>query len=269
MSALRTNHRSGHGWSALSPVHRRPRMEYSLTCATRNAPCGRLSADLAPNLSPCHHRDCMAEQTIEAIKAWERQPEEGPEAFEAFQAYRDMPLPRSIRNCAVNLGKSDTLIGRWSSAHQWQHRILAYDRHICRASNQRIQLGSAEMRTRLITQSMNIQAQVARRVVGMTEQEIAKMKPTECVAMLRLAAEIEMKARAVPSNELEETEERMFAPTFVIEFVPTTPEKFVTVRLTDGSSGYIPEGNVEAFVAEFPDAVVLMTAPVHELENLS
>lgn len=60
-------------------------------------------------------------------KPWERQPDENPKPFEAFCYYRDMGTGRSIRAVAAKLDKSETLIGRWSSKHNWVERVAAWD----------------------------------------------------------------------------------------------------------------------------------------------
>lgn len=60
-------------------------------------------------------------------KPWERQPKEKPKPFEAFCIYRDMGIERSIRKVAANVGKSDTLIGRWSKENNWVERVTAWD----------------------------------------------------------------------------------------------------------------------------------------------
>jgi hypothetical protein len=59
---------------------------------------------------------------------WERQASESPKAFDAFAAYRDMGRDRSTRRVARSLNKSHTLIGRWSSVHDWPRRAAAWDR---------------------------------------------------------------------------------------------------------------------------------------------
>lgn len=59
---------------------------------------------------------------------WERQANETPQAWEGFTTYRDMGLTRSTPKVARELGKSETLIGRWCTAHKWVERCAAYDR---------------------------------------------------------------------------------------------------------------------------------------------
>lgn len=64
----------------------------------------------------------------EPTRAWDRQPGESEPAFAAFVVYRDQESgDRSIRRAAAALGKSDTLIGQWSSRHGWPARVAAWD----------------------------------------------------------------------------------------------------------------------------------------------
>ena len=65
----------------------------------------------------------------EPENAWDRWPTEGEAAFQAWVAYRDMPLPRSTRRVAEMSSKSPTLIARWSKLHNWVTRAALYDSH--------------------------------------------------------------------------------------------------------------------------------------------
>lgn len=59
----------------------------------------------------------------------QRLPKEGHAAFRAFCAYRDMALEeRSLRAAAQALGKSKSLIERWSVRHRWMERTSHSDR---------------------------------------------------------------------------------------------------------------------------------------------
>jgi transposase-like protein len=60
-------------------------------------------------------------------KPWERQPAETEKAFEALRCYLEMGVDRSIRHVAKRLGKSDTIVGRWSKKHEWVKRAREYD----------------------------------------------------------------------------------------------------------------------------------------------
>jgi hypothetical protein len=59
--------------------------------------------------------------------AWLRRPDESDSAFRAFACYRDLGARRSLRAVAQELGKSGSLISRWSAEHEWRSRVRAWD----------------------------------------------------------------------------------------------------------------------------------------------
>lgn len=63
--------------------------------------------------------------------AWERQPGESEEAYEAFTDYYKNPK-RSQKKTAKAVGKSDTLIYRWSVRWHWTERAREYDNALVR-----------------------------------------------------------------------------------------------------------------------------------------
>lgn len=65
-------------------------------------------------------------RTFEGVP-WQRQPNEGQRAWEAFQEYRNMGPKRSCAKVARKLGKSDTIIERWSRMHSWVKRVELYE----------------------------------------------------------------------------------------------------------------------------------------------
>ena len=58
---------------------------------------------------------------------WERQPDETAPAYAAFRAYLDAGEERTLRSVAAKLGKSGSLISRWSSRHRWTARVDSYE----------------------------------------------------------------------------------------------------------------------------------------------
>jgi hypothetical protein len=69
--------------------------------------------------------------------SWERCKGESPQAWAAFQAYRDMRVgERSTRKLAKAIGKSHTLIGHWCAAWDWVGRAAAWDRELERIALQ-------------------------------------------------------------------------------------------------------------------------------------
>lgn len=63
--------------------------------------------------------------------AWERQPGESEEAYEAFTDYYKNPK-RSQKKTAKAVGKSDALIYRWSVRWHWSERAREYDNALVR-----------------------------------------------------------------------------------------------------------------------------------------
>ncbi len=62
-----------------------------------------------------------------ARRPYERRDSESDPAFAAFVLYRDMADERSLVKVAEVLGKSETLMSRWSVSHSWRKRVIAYD----------------------------------------------------------------------------------------------------------------------------------------------
>ncbi len=55
---------------------------------------------------------------------------ESAQALEAFVIYRDMGVERSTAKVAQRLGKSKTLMDRWSGWHRWVERAREHDQRI-------------------------------------------------------------------------------------------------------------------------------------------
>jgi hypothetical protein len=64
---------------------------------------------------------------MNSISAWERLETDTDKSFEAFCIYRDMGASRSLSKVGQKLGKSGALIERWSTQHDWQNRVVAFD----------------------------------------------------------------------------------------------------------------------------------------------
>lgn len=62
---------------------------------------------------------------------WARRATETSPAYGAFRVYLDV---RSNAKTAQQLGKSKTLIDKWSSEHDWVERVVAYDVYLAEAA---------------------------------------------------------------------------------------------------------------------------------------
>ncbi len=61
---------------------------------------------------------------------FEQQPKESDKAFAAFSLYLSMGPERSLAMVGARLGKSETLIERWSRKYTWKDRVAAHGAHL-------------------------------------------------------------------------------------------------------------------------------------------
>lgn len=78
---------------------------------------------------------------------WVRRDGESHPAYEAFRAYM---TSRSTTKVAAELSKSDTIIKRWCTQHDWVERVRAYDQHTVAAETDGMIHVLAEMRDKNI-----------------------------------------------------------------------------------------------------------------------
>lgn len=71
----------------------------------------------------------------EPENAWDRLPDESDPAYRAFREYLFLGGERSTAKVAQGLGKSKTLIDRWSSRNRWVARAGAFDAEAARRAD--------------------------------------------------------------------------------------------------------------------------------------
>lgn len=64
------------------------------------------------------------------MKAWQPQKGESAVAYQGFSEFLEMAADRSLRAVAQKLGKSLTVIGRWSVRWEWMRRVGECDTHM-------------------------------------------------------------------------------------------------------------------------------------------
>ena len=67
------------------------------------------------------------------VYPWERQPQEGEEAYHAFLTYRDLGPLRTLEAARVRLGRRSGYLKpleRWSARREWRDRVGAWDEHL-------------------------------------------------------------------------------------------------------------------------------------------
>lgn len=73
------------------------------------------------------------------INPWDRQAKETARAFEGARLYFDQGPDRSLARVAEVLGKSLSLVKRWSGAHAWPARAAAFDLHMREVEQQALE----------------------------------------------------------------------------------------------------------------------------------
>ncbi len=128
-----------------------------------------------------------------AEKSWERQEKESSQAFEAFDLYLKMGEDRSLRKVAQELGKSNTLISRWSSAWSWQARVRDYDNEIKRVEFAELQKQAKAMRKRQAQTAMLLQKKA---VQALDKLDISELAPKDILSFISKGAQLEREVLA-------------------------------------------------------------------------
>jgi hypothetical protein len=71
---------------------------------------------------------------LEAAEPWLRMRGESGAAYRAFEAFRDAGPARTLARAARELGRDYRMVRRWAARHRWEARVLAWDRHVGRAT---------------------------------------------------------------------------------------------------------------------------------------
>ena len=109
----------------------------------------------------------------------------------------------------------------------------------------------------------------------MTDADVARMTPMECVRLFKVATDLELKIRKISEKEMKDRDrarrDLLPVPKLIINFRRGTPEGMVAVRLPDGVTGYIPIACVSEFLEDYPDGKILWKSvqPVPERADLA
>ena len=126
------------------------------------------------------------------MNSYEIQANETAPAFQAFQSYRDMGLGlRSTAKVAQELGKSKTLIDRWSGRWNWVARVRDYDRDLDVEIRERHSRELWEARDRHANLARLMQSKFLDRMREVPPEEIPIPVLTN---MLRISTDVELRA---------------------------------------------------------------------------
>jgi len=138
--------------------------------------------------------------TIQNAAPWERQRGESSQAFEAFSRYLELNSGRSYSKLARELGKSDTLIGRWGSRWSWQSRAYAWDNELMRVAKAAEEQEIKEMKKRHIRASMYM---VARSMNELQNIPPHTLTPRDVVHMFKVGVDVERLTRGEVTERTE------------------------------------------------------------------
>lgn len=140
---------------------------------------------------------------------WERHPwdmmdGEGPKAFEAFCAYRDMGAKRAQRKVPEAIGRPDSYISviyRWSIKYKWSERVRAFDDYQDKVARNAALEEIENMRKRHIQQAVGLQTKALERLRDMQATELTA---ANVLSFIQEAVKIERMARGEPDQIMEE-----------------------------------------------------------------
>ncbi len=124
---------------------------------------------------------------------WERQQGESSPAFQAFSTYLDMGEKRSIRAVSQQLGKSKTLIDRWSRNNGWVERVRAYENDLRKKEFAEAQKAMQKMHKRQIDTAMLLQKKAVEALAKLDPEHIP---PKDIIRFISEGTKIEKQTRA-------------------------------------------------------------------------
>lgn len=149
---------------------------------------------------------------------FERQEDEGPEAWEAFRTYRDLGPGRTLDAARQKLGRESGYLRQveeWSSLWSWVRRTVDYDRHLDAIRRAAQEAEVVKMAERQARDAMNIQAGLRPLIEALAAKAAAAghdlsdytapglaMLIKEVMPAFKSAAELERLARGVETEHV-------------------------------------------------------------------
>lgn len=151
--------------------------------------------------------------TVINLNPWDRQISETDVSFEAFVIYRDLGPGRSLEIVREKLGKSATLIERWSSKHDWGGRVAQWDTFLDQQKQSRILFNLDQTVDRMMTISGALMALGAQRL---NTVEPEKLPITVAARLIQIGAKIQESAFRISQTGLDEETENVLETAVLI-----------------------------------------------------
>ena len=134
---------------------------------------------------------------------WERQDGESPQAWAAFQAFRDLGQDRTLRAAAEKIGRSRSTLTRYSMEFTWVDRAAAWDREQDRQA-QKAQL--AEIKKMRKTHADLGSAMLVKAAKALKRIPDDEIKAGDISRMVEVGSKLERIARGDVGEVIEERE---------------------------------------------------------------
>jgi hypothetical protein len=122
---------------------------------------------------------------------WERLHGEHEKRWEAFQIYRDLGAERSLARVARQLGKSNTLIERWSGEDSWVMRAEAFDVDLDRIHVRSLIASRRETEKRQLKIANAMQGKL---VEALTSLDVQRLTPRDLAYWLDITVKVQRAA---------------------------------------------------------------------------
>lgn len=127
-------------------------------------------------------------------RPWNMRPDESAKAYQAFEAYRDMGADRSLARLSQDHGKSIATVTEWSTRHDWQARVRAFDEAAAAKAADRALEDAAAVRARQAAHAKAIQLRAMQKIATMDPGD---MSMAEATRAWQVGAEAERKALGI------------------------------------------------------------------------
>lgn len=138
-----------------------------------------------------------------ARRAWDQRTDESDKAYDAFATYRDMGVQRSNVKVAETLGKSVTLMNRWSGAYAWVERARLYDSFIAAEAQKKTERDAITRKAKMLERHAGMGRVLQSKALEHLQKTNSIDKATDAIAAAKLGVEMERKAEGLPEWILE------------------------------------------------------------------
>jgi hypothetical protein len=144
---------------------------------------------------------------------WDRQIDEGAQAYAAFVTYRGDRLDRSLSAVRRKHGKNRSVIERWSKEWDWVARCRAFDVFEEKRIRDEESRALADMRRRHIEEALAVQALGGLGLNKLLAKERRNpdeitLTPDQVLKLIEIGTRVERLNRGEPDTVVEQREER-------------------------------------------------------------